>query len=69
MSSNADDPKVDQTASPRQWFRLVVVYLLIPLIYLYAVATSAGGRPGYIPCLSWPLVLVGACGRNGGIPD
>ena len=34
MSSNADDPKVDQTASPRQWFRLVVVYLLIPLTLL-----------------------------------
>jgi protein-S-isoprenylcysteine O-methyltransferase Ste14 len=32
MSSNAGDPKVDRTASPRQWFRLVVVYLLIPLI-------------------------------------
>jgi len=32
MSSNADKPMVDQTASPRQWFRLVVVYLLIPLI-------------------------------------
>jgi len=32
MSSNADNPKVDPTASPRQWFRLVVVYLLIPLI-------------------------------------
>ena len=32
MSSNADDPKVDKTAAPRQWFRLIVVYLLIPLI-------------------------------------
>jgi len=32
MSSNVDDPRVGQTASPRQWFRLVVVYLLIPLI-------------------------------------
>jgi protein-S-isoprenylcysteine O-methyltransferase Ste14 len=32
MSSNADDPKADQTASHRLWFRLVVVYLMIPLI-------------------------------------
>ncbi|MBB5211513.1 methyltransferase family protein [Microbulbifer hydrolyticus] len=31
MSSNEDTTKVDQPASPRQWFRLVVVYLLIPL--------------------------------------
>lgn len=32
MASNADAPKADQSASPRQWLRLVVVYLLIPLI-------------------------------------
>jgi protein-S-isoprenylcysteine O-methyltransferase Ste14 len=60
MSSNADDLKADQTASPRQWFRLVVVYLLIPLIlfvcggdlawwqaWLYSMlilATGIGGR-------------------------
>jgi len=60
MSSNADDPKVDQTASPRQWFRLVVAYLLIPLVlficggnlawwqaWLYSIlilATGIGGR-------------------------
>ena len=31
MPSNADSPKLDRAASPRQWFRLVVVYLLIPL--------------------------------------
>mgnify|MGYP002062512269 FL=1 len=33
MSSNTADPKIDQTASLRQWFRLIVVYLLIPLIF------------------------------------
>jgi len=60
MASNADDPKAVQTASPRQWFRLIVVYLLIPLIlficggdldwwqaWLYSMlilATGIGGR-------------------------
>ena len=34
MSSNTADPKIDQTTSPRQWFRLILVYLLIPLILL-----------------------------------
>ena len=59
MSSNEDAPKVDQTASPRQWFRLVVVYLLIPLIlficggdlgwwqaWLYSVLILAAGIGG-----------------------
>ena len=60
MSSNAEDPKAAQTASPCQWFRLVVVYLLIPLTlficggdlgwwqaWLYSMlilATGIGGR-------------------------
>jgi len=61
MSSNEDEPKVDQTASPRQWFRLVVVYLLIPLTlficggdlgwwqaWLYSVLILASGIGGRI---------------------
>ena len=60
MSSNVDVPKVVQAVSPRQWIRLVVVYLFIPLVLLvcggdfdwwqawgYAlliVAASLGGR-------------------------
>ena len=34
MSSNADNPKVAQAASSRQWINLVVVYLFIPLVLL-----------------------------------
>ena len=34
MTSKEDDLKVDQSASPRQWFGLVLVYLLIPLVLL-----------------------------------
>ena len=61
MSSNADDPKIDQTASPRQWFRLIVAYLLIPLIlftcsgdlgwwqaWLYSMLILASGVGGRI---------------------
>ncbi len=60
MPSNAVHPKADQSASPRHWLRLVVVYLLVPLIlflcggdlgwwqaWLYSmliVATGIGGR-------------------------
>lgn len=60
MSSNVENPKVDQTTSPRQWLRLAVVYLLIPLVllvcggdfgwwqaWLYSMlilATGIGGR-------------------------
>ncbi|WP_136796561.1 methyltransferase family protein [Desulfosediminicola ganghwensis] len=61
MASNKDDPKADQTASPRQWFRLVVVYLLIPLVlficggdlrwwqaWLYSMLILAAGIGGRI---------------------
>jgi len=61
MASNPEDPKAYQTASPRQWFRLVVVYLLIPLIlficggdlgwwqaWLYSVLVLAAGIGGRI---------------------
>jgi protein-S-isoprenylcysteine O-methyltransferase Ste14 len=34
MPSNADDPKLAQAASPRQWIRLVFAYLFIPLVLL-----------------------------------
>jgi len=34
MSSNSGDPEAAPAASPRQWARLVVVYLLIPLALL-----------------------------------
>ena len=34
MTSKEDDLKVDQPASPSQWFGLVLVYLLIPLVLL-----------------------------------
>jgi len=34
MSSNAEEPTVFNAASPRQWIRLVVVYVSIPLVLL-----------------------------------
>jgi protein-S-isoprenylcysteine O-methyltransferase Ste14 len=34
MSSKTDDPKAVQTASPRHWIRVVVVYLFIPVVLL-----------------------------------
>jgi len=34
MSSQADSPKTTHTASRRQWLRLAVAYLLIPLVLL-----------------------------------
>jgi protein-S-isoprenylcysteine O-methyltransferase Ste14 len=54
MSSNADDPKVE-AASPRQWIRLVVVYLLIPLVLLVC-----GGDLGWWQAWCYSLLIVAA---------
>ena len=60
MSSNADDSKVAQAASPRQWIRLVVVYLFIPLVLLVC-----GGEFGWWQAWVYSLliVVVGLGGR------
>jgi protein-S-isoprenylcysteine O-methyltransferase Ste14 len=55
MASNADDPKADQTASPRQWFRLVVVYLLIPLILFIC-----GGDLGWWQAWLYSMLILAA---------
>ena len=55
MSSNPDDPKVDQTAYPRQWFRLVVVYLLIPLILFIC-----GGDLGWWQAWLYSMLILAA---------
>jgi len=55
MSSNAYDPKVDQAASPRQWIRLVVVYLFIPLVLLVC-----GGDFGWWQAWGYSLLIVAA---------
>ncbi len=61
MSANTANKEAAQTASPRQWFRLAVAYLLIPLIlficggelgwwqaWLYAALILAAGIGGRI---------------------
>jgi len=55
MSSNADDSKVDQTPSPHQWFRLVVVYLLIPLILFIC-----GGDLGWWQAWLYSMLILAA---------
>jgi protein-S-isoprenylcysteine O-methyltransferase Ste14 len=55
MSSNADDPKVAQAASPRQWIRLVVVYLFIPLVLL-----MCGGDFGWWQAWGYSVLIVAA---------
>ena len=55
MSSNADDPKFAQAASPHQWIRLVVVYLLIPLVLLVC-----GGDFGWWQAWGYSLLIVAA---------
>jgi len=58
MSSNEDAPKVDQPASSRQWFRLVVVYLLIPLT-LFICGGDLGWWQAWLYSL---LILVSGIG-------
>jgi protein-S-isoprenylcysteine O-methyltransferase Ste14 len=55
MSSNADDPKVAQAASPRQWIRLIVVYLFMPLVLLVC-----GGDFGWWQAWGYSLLIVAA---------
>ena len=55
MSSNSDNPKVAQAASPRQWVSLVVVHLFIPLILLVC-----GGDFGWWQAWGYSLLLVAA---------
>lgn len=55
MSSNVDDPKVAQAASPRQWISLVVVYLFIPLVLLVC-----GGDFGWWQAWGYSLLIVAA---------
>ena len=55
MSSNADDPKVAQAASLRQWVRLVVAYLFIPLVLLVF-----GGDFGWWQAWGYSLLIVTA---------
>jgi len=62
MSSDADDPKVAPAASLHQWVRLVVFYLLIPLVLLVC-----GGDPGWWQGWVYSLLIVvaGVGGRIG----
>ncbi len=56
MSSNADVPQVAQAASPRQWIRLIVVYLFIPLALMVC-----GGDFGWWQGWGYSLLIVAAC--------
>jgi len=55
MSSSADDPKVAQAASPRQWINSVVVYLSMPLVLLVC-----GGDLGWWEAWGYTLLIVAA---------
>jgi len=55
MSSTTDDPKATQTASPRQWISLAVVYLFIPLVLLVC-----GGDFGWWQAWGYSLLIVAA---------
>jgi len=61
MPSNADDPKVAQAASRRQWISLVVLYLFIPLVLLVC-----GGDFGWWQAWGYSLLIV-AVGLGGHI--
>jgi protein-S-isoprenylcysteine O-methyltransferase Ste14 len=55
MSSKTVNQKAVQTVSPRQWIRLVVVYLLIPLILLIC-----GGDLGWWQAWVYSLLILAA---------
>jgi len=55
MSTNTDDPKVAQAASPRQWISLVMVYLFIPVVLLVC-----GGAFGWWQAWLYSLLIFAA---------
>jgi len=55
MSSNTVTQEAAQTVSPRQWVRLVVLYLLIPLILLIC-----GGDLGWWQAWGYSLLILAA---------
>ena len=55
MATNADDPKIAQAVSRRQWINLVVAYLSIPLILLLC-----GGDFGWWQAWVYSLLIVAA---------
>jgi protein-S-isoprenylcysteine O-methyltransferase Ste14 len=55
MSSKTDDPRAVQTASPRQWIGLVVVYVSIPLVLLVC-----GGDFDWWQAWGYSLLIVAA---------
>ena len=55
MVSRSGNPKAVQTVSPRQWLRLVVVYLSIPLVLL-----GCGGDFGWWQAWVYSLLIVAA---------
>ena len=55
MVSRPGNPKAVQTVSPRQWIRLVVVYLSIPLVLL-----GCGGDFGWWQAWVYSLLIVAA---------
>ena len=55
MSAKIVSEAAAQTASPRQWIRLVVVYLLIPLILLIC-----GGDLGWWQAWLYSLLILAA---------
>ena len=55
MVSRPDNPKAVQTVSPRQWVRLVVLYLSIPLVLLVC-----GGDFSWWQAWAYSLLIVAA---------
>ena len=55
MSAKTVNDATAQTVSPRQWFRLVMVYLLIPLILLIC-----GGDLGWWQAWLYSILIMAA---------
>jgi protein-S-isoprenylcysteine O-methyltransferase Ste14 len=55
MKSKAVDQKVVQTTSPRQWIRLIMVYLFVPLVLLVC-----GGDFGWWQAWVYSLLIIAA---------
>ena len=55
MQTKTVDPKAVQTLNPYQWFRLIVIYLLIPLVLLVS-----GWDPGWWQAWVYSFLVIAA---------
>ena len=67
MANTTDDPEGVQAISPYQWIRLIVTFLLIPVVLLVSAWDFAWWQAWVFSVLMFVAGIGDACGQNDGI--